>query len=336
MVTDPARRSTPDRTDTLFRRLAKPPPVSRRVAALAPLGAAVLWGGMYVVSRWGFEAIPPVTLAFLRVALGAGVLLALVRLRGSGQPIAREAWTRFALLGVWVAVTLATQFLGTALTTASQGSLLTVLTPVFTLALGVALLDESLSRAKVVGTALALLGTLVVVAATTDLGTLAGGAETATVGGLGGSAAALGVLTLLLASLGWALYTVQGAPLVRRYGALRTATYSTLFAVPLLAVGAGIEVAATGVNLGAIRWTPALLAAVGYLGVASTALAWYLWYKGLEYVDSGTVAVFFFAQPVVGTVLGVLLLDEQAGPAFLLGGAVMAAGIYVVSTARAE
>jgi drug/metabolite transporter (DMT)-like permease len=207
---------------------------------------------------------------------------------------------------------------------------------VFTLALGVALLDESLSRAKVVGTALALLGTLVVVAATTDLGTLAGGAETATVGGLGGSAAALGVLTLLLASLGWALYTVQGAPLVRRYGALRTATYSTLFAVPLLAVGAGVEVAATGVDLGTIRWTPALLAAVGYLGVASTALAWYLWYKGLEYVDSGTVAVFFFAQPVVGTVLGVLLLGEQAGPGFVLGGAVMAAGIYVVSTARAE
>jgi drug/metabolite transporter (DMT)-like permease len=144
----------------------------------------------------------------------------------------------------------------------------------------------------------------------------------------------LGVVALLLASLGWALYTVQGAPLVRRYGALTTATYSTLFAVPLLAVGAGVEVVTTGVDPGAIRWSPALVAAVGYLGVASTALAWYLWYKGLEYADSGTVAVFFFAQPVVGTVLGVLLLGEQAGPEFVLGGAVLAAGIYVVSSAR--
>lgn len=292
---------------------------------------------MYVVSRWGFDAIPPVTLAFLRVALGGAVLLLAVRLQGPTRSFAREEWSRFALLGVWVAVTLATQFLGTALTTASQGSLLTVLTPVFTLALGVALLDESLSRAKVVGTGLALLGTLVVVSATTDLGTLGGGVSGSLGGGsLAGTDAGLGILSLLAASLGWALYTVQGAPLVRRYGALTTATYSTLFAVPLLAVGAGIEVLATGVDLGAIRWTPALLAAVGYLGVASTALAWYLWYKGLEYVDSGTVAVFFFAQPVVGTVLGVLLLDEQTGPGFLLGGAVMAVGIYVVSSARDE
>jgi drug/metabolite transporter (DMT)-like permease len=284
---------------------------------------------MYVVSRWGFDAVPPVTLAFLRVVLGGAVLLLAVRLRGPTRSFARAEWTRFALLGVWVAVTLATQFVGTALTTASQGSLLTVLTPVFTLALGVALLDESLSRAKVVGTGLALLGTVVVVSATTDLGTLGGA-------GFGGSAGGLGVASLLAASLGWALYTVQGAPLVRRYGALTTATYSTLLAVPLLAVGAGIEVATTGVDLAAIRWTPALVAAVGYLGVASTALAWYLWYKGLEYVDSGTVAVFFFAQPVVGTVLGVLLLDEQTGPGFLVGGAVMAVGIYVVSTSRAD
>jgi drug/metabolite transporter (DMT)-like permease len=282
---------------------------------------------MYVVSRWGFDAIPPVTLAFLRVVLGGAVLLAVVRLRGPTRSFSREEWSRFALLGVWVAVTLATQFLGTALTTASQGSLLTVLTPVFTLALGVALLNESLSPAKVVGTGLALFGTLVVVSATTDLGTLGSA-------GFGGSAGGLGVASLLAASLGWALYTVQGAPLVRRYGALTTATYSTLFAVPLLAVGAGVEVATTGFDLGAIRWTPALVAALGYLGVASTALAWYLWYKGLEYVDSGTVAVFFFAQPVVGTVLGVLLLGEQAGPGFLLGGVVMAVGIYVVNSAR--
>jgi drug/metabolite transporter (DMT)-like permease len=49
--------------------------------------------------------------------------------------------------------------------------------------------------------------------------------------------------------------------------------------------------------------TPLLVAAVVYLGVASTALAWYCWYKGLEYTTAGTVAVFFFAQPVVGVSL---------------------------------
>lgn len=36
-----------------------------------------------------------------------------------------------------------------------------------------------------------------------------------------------------------------------------------------------------------------------YLGLGATAVAWYLWNKGLEYVDASVVAVSFFAQPVV-------------------------------------
>ena len=62
----------------------------------------------------------------------------------------------------------------------------------------------------------------------------------------------------------------------------------------------------------------------------------YLWYKGLEYADAGTVAVFFFVQPLVGTLLGALLLNEPVGPEFITGGVVMAVGIYVVSTSTAS
>jgi len=115
-----------------------------------------------------------------------------------------------------------------------------------------------------------------------------------------------------------------------------TATYSTVVAVPMLGVLALGELLVTGYAIEDLSLSPSLplVAAVLYLGLASTAAAWYLWYKGLEYVDAGTVAVFFFAQPVVGTVLGVVFLDERVGGGFLFGGAVMALGIYVVSTSR--
>jgi uncharacterized membrane protein len=116
------------------------------VLTTAPLLAAALWGGMYVVSKWGFAVIPPVTLSFLRVALGAGTLLVLVRLTKPTRSFSWPEWRRFIGLGFWVTVTIVTQFVGTDLTSASQGSLLTVLTPVFTFGLGVALLDESLTR----------------------------------------------------------------------------------------------------------------------------------------------------------------------------------------------
>src|SRR5207249_7873650 len=48
-------------------------------ASLDILAAASLWGGMYVVSAATFERIPPVTLGFLRLVVGAAALLILFR-----------------------------------------------------------------------------------------------------------------------------------------------------------------------------------------------------------------------------------------------------------------
>lgn len=290
--------------------------------ALAPLFASALWGGMYVVSKWGFDAIPPLTLAFFRVVLGAVTLLSVVWLVYPRRSFSRSDWTGFGVLGAWVAVTLSTQFVGTDLTTASEGALLTVLTPVFTLALGAVVLSETVTLRKGVGTVLALVGTLVVLAGQYELASI----------GVGG---VFGISMLVLASVGWAAYTVWGKPLVRRYSALETATYSTAIAVPMLGLLVPAELYYLGLSPTDLPVSLPIVAAVVYLGVLSTAVAWYCWYKGVEYVDTGTVAVYFFAQPLVGAALGALLLGESIGPTFVVGGGIMAAGIYVVSTSRA-
>jgi drug/metabolite transporter (DMT)-like permease len=80
---------------------------------------------------------------------------------------------------------------------------------------------------------------------------------------------------------------------------------------------------------------PGSLLAIAYLGFGATAAAWYLWYKGLEYVSAGTVAVFFFIQPVVGTALAAALLDEQVGAAFITGSLLIGVGVWIVSRDRA-
>lgn len=294
--------------------------MGRRVDVLGPLGAAALWGGMYVVSKWGFETIPPVTLAFLRVLLGAITLVVLLRATRPTRSFTRAEWRSFAILAVWIAVTLLTQFIGTDLTNASQGSLLTVLTPVFTLLLGIALLGESLSGRKIGGIALAALGTILVIAGQYDISTIA-------VGNV------IGIVGLLIASFGWAAYTVYGTPLVRRYSPLETATYSTVLATPVMAVAAGVELWTLGISPTSFPLSPGIIGAVLYLGVASTALAWYLWYRGVENLEAGVVAAFFFIQPIVGSILGVFFLGESLGPLFLLGGVVMAGGVYLASTA---
>lgn len=277
----------------------------------------MLWGGLYVVSSWGFDAVPPLTLAFFRMVLGASVLLVLVGVSKPRRSFSRAEWRSFAVLGAWVAVSIATQYLGTDLTSAGQGSLVTILTPVFTLGLAVTVLDEALSRRGALGMALATVGTLVVVVGRS---------------GVDAGNSLLGSGLLVVAGLTFAVYTVFGKPLVRRYSALEAATYATLTSLPLFGLFALAEYllrpAAFDVTV-----TPTLVAAVAYLGVCGTAAAWYLWYKGMEYVDAGTVAVFFFAQPVVGVALGAVLLGEPVGTAIFTGGGVMLVGIYLASTA---
>ncbi|MCD2204591.1 DMT family transporter [Halobacterium sp. KA-6] len=290
----------------------------RHIHALAPLGASALWGGMYVVAKWGLSVVPPVTLSFLRVALAAIVLLALVRATKPSRTFTRGEWWRFTGLGAAIAVTLATQFLGTELTNASQSSLLTVMVPVFILLLGVTVLDETVTQTKVVGLVITLFGTMLVLSGQYDFSML----TDANLAGIG---------ALFTASLAWAIYTVWGRDLVRRYSALETATYATVISVPMLFGMAIIELWIRGPVIDeAVISLPFLLGLV-YLSVFATAISWYLWYKGLEYVDSSIVAMFFFVQPVVGSALGAIFLREDLGPLFFAGGLVMTVGLYIVS-----
>ncbi|WP_058826283.1 DMT family transporter [Haloferax sp. Q22] len=290
-----------------------------RLLAAAPLLAAAIWGGMYVVSKWGFRSIPPLTLAFLRVALGAGVLYVAVRATTPSRSFDRGEWRRFAALAGWLTAALSTQFVGTDLTNASQGSLLTVLTPVFMLALGVTALDERLTRRKSVGTALATVGTLVVLSGQYDTAAFAGGSVS-------------GVALLLFSALCFAAFSVFAKPLIRRYSALETATYATVLSVPLFGALVPVEFVLNPAAFDSISLSLPVVGAVLYLGLLSTAAAWYCWYKGMEYADASAVGVFFFAQPIVGILLGAVFLREPVGLELLGGGAVLAVGVLLVNT----
>ena len=191
----------------------------RRSRELAwPLLAAALRGGTYVVSRLTFDSIPPITLGLLRLLIGVAVLgLALRRV-----PRLRDR--RLAGLGALLAATLMLQFWGTDLAGAAAGSLLTLLTPVFVAVLAPLVLREGTRGRQWAGIAIALVGAVVV-------------------SGGGTGASLLGDVLLVGASLTWAAYTVLGAPLVRKLGALEITTGASLWALPMMIPGTILELA---------------------------------------------------------------------------------------------
>ena len=267
-----------------------------------PLLAASLWGGMYVVSRLTFDAVPPITLGLVRLLIGLAVLGAVLR----RLPALRDP--RLAGLGALLAGTLMLQFWGTDLAGAAAGSLLTLLTPVFVAVLAPLFLREQTRSRQWAGIGVALAGAVAV----------SGGAT---------GPSLLGDLLLVGASLTWAAYTVFGAPLVRRLGALEITVGASVWAVPLMIPGTAVELLA-GRHLALTGG--AILGAL-YLGVFATALAWWAWYRGVERLPAVTASIFFLAQPVVGIALSIPIFHFPLTLGFAAGSILVVLGMLLAT-----
>lgn len=298
------------------------------LVGLAPLGASCLWGGMYVVSKASFESIPPITLGLFRLLIGSITLSlflwlsrkvkassTLSALSASPTPstLPPNARQRLPFLGACISATIITQFLGTSLATAHEGALLTTITPVCIIPIAWFMLRERPSIRVILGMMIALAGVVLVIG----------------IQGSGSSQGAswLGDALLLISSCTWAMFTVAGTPLVRVSSALIVSTYATLWSLVFFAPFAIWELLHH--PLPRVSWGN--VGSILYLGIGATALAWFLWYKGVERLPASVASVFFFAQPVVGSLLGALLLHESLSSSFWIGGCVLAAGILLVS-----
>jgi len=286
------------------------------------LAAAALWGGMYAVSAGTFDAIPPLTLGVLRLLIGVVVLAVAFygRLGLAALPRRRV-----------VAATIVMQFVGTSLTGGAEGALLTTTTPVFVLVFGVLLEGERVRRVAWAGCVVALAGVAVLAARSGGFGGAAG-PDVALPWGVDVPRALMGDLLLVASAASWALFSSVGRPLVAAVGAFRAILGASAVAVVLLLPFVPLELA--GRSLPPI--SPLTVAAVLYLGIGATAIAWSLWYRGYAAAPPAVSAAAFFAQPVVGATLGVLMLGEVLGPAFFGGAALIAAGVLGIAAATRE
>jgi drug/metabolite transporter (DMT)-like permease len=208
-----------------------------------------------------------------------------------------------------IAATLVTQSVGTHLATATEGALYTTTTPLFLIPLAWLVLKERPRLVTLLGIAAGLLGLVLAVE-----------------GGAGARRSLWGPALLVASALAWAVYTIATTPSARREGPLHAVTWSTLGAIPALALLSLTEMD---------RWSlepfthPPTLLAVGYLGIAATAAAWVLWGKGLAGLPAAVAGAFFFSQPIVGGLLGWAVLGEEPSLRFVLGGALIAAGVLL-------
>jgi drug/metabolite transporter (DMT)-like permease len=267
---------------------------------------------MYVVSKVVLEIIPPFSLVSLRLILGVLTLTLVLWLRGFPKTSRRQF---FQVLGVGLigyGVSLSLQFLGTKLSTAANGSLVTSATPAFVLLFAWMLLNERITPLRLIALFLATLGVVAVI----DPRSAQLNPELF-----------LGNLSLIGAAVTWALYSVLVRKTTQNLDVIPFSLIAFLGGLPITMPAGAWELETVGVGeigLGVVG-------GVLFLGVISTALAMVLWNNAFALVDASLASLTFFAQPVVGTLLGWLFLGEQITPLFLLGGLLIGLGLFISS-----
>lgn len=281
--------------------------------ALYGISAAAIWGGMYVVSDVVLQTIPPFTLLSMRLILGILSLGLLAWFRRPNAVPSLNSQQRLVMLGIGLlgfGISVGAQFVGTDLSNAVNGSLVTSASPAFIVLFAVLILGERLTWSRTASIAVATLGVIIIV----DPSKASFGSETF-----------LGDLALALAAVTWGLYSVLIRLASKNYETSILTFYAFCGGLLITIPASLLELKSR--PMGTID-VPIFLGIL-YLGVISTAVAMWLWNRAFALVEASRVSLYFFAQPLVGAGLGIVVLGQTPSLSVLLGGLLILFGVFI-------
>lgn len=280
--------------------------------ALAFATVYLVWGSTYLAIRIGVHHLPPALFAGARF-LGAGLLLALyARFTGQAWPRGAREWQTIAVAAVLLLVGANGLVVwGEQWVPSNQAALLAASVALWLAALGtLGAQGEALAARRLIGLVLGFAGV-----------------ATLLLPGNGFVFEHLGAqLAILLAGLSWAAGSI--------YMKRRRPSTPPLMAAAAQSLVAGALLALIGVADGeTARWTwnREALAALAYLIVFGSCLAYaaYVWL--LHEVSPALLGTYAYVNPLVAVVLGAWLLDETLAPLQFAGMLVILAGVVLVS-----
>ncbi|SMQ78608.1 EamA domain-containing membrane protein RarD [Bacillus sp. OV166] len=273
--------------------------------------ASSIWGGMYVVVKIVVSVIPPLELVWMRYLVAIVALLFIGLITRQKWRIEKRHFLIIIAIGIiGNAISIVTQETGTMLSTAQMGAIITSSTPAFMVIFARLLLKERLTLKKGLSVCLATIGVILIVGVGhMDLSSKLGG------------------ISLLIAALTWALMSVLVKRVPSNYSQIVVTTYSIL--VALIVLTPFVLPRLHAINISQLTH-PTIWGGLLYLGIISTAGGFLLWNRGLQMLNASSGGIFFFFQPVVGTLLGWLILKENIGVTFWIGSILILTGVLFV------
>jgi drug/metabolite transporter (DMT)-like permease len=272
----------------------------------------LIWGSSFLFIKEGLQILSPFGIAFWRTALGAVVLGLILVIRRHKLPASAKQWALIWVGGLLMSGVPAALF-GYAQQHVSSAlaSILNASTPIFTvIAIMIAFRDEKPKRFVIIGLSLGLIGVAIVLAIWAGFGV--------------NDPLAIGALVLAVTCYGF------GTPFTRKYiSTMPIGTDSAVFVqvstsaltmLPLyLLTGPAFDGELSPIPVGSML----------ILGFIGTGYAYVAYYDIINKVGSAIASSVTYITPLVGVLLGALLLGEHitwnqpvGGIVILLGAAI--------------
>lgn len=275
---------------------------------------ALLWGPSFLFIKVAVQEIPPLMLVLCRVSIAAILLYFVLLVQKRKLPRPGIIWKHFAVVGLFANVFPFFLFSwGEMFIDSAVASILNGTTPLFTLLIAhFSIRDDKMSTIKVVGTLIGFCGLILLVSPS-----LQGSIQAKTWG--------LIAVTVAACSYGIALVyarlkLVGLPPLVAPTAQLIMAC---LFMLPLTL----IFEQPFNISLPSLSAMGALLA----LSILGTAIAFVVYYRILEHTSATFLSTVTYLVPILGIVLGVVVLDEKLQWQTYAGCVLILFGVMIVN-----
>ncbi len=293
-------------------------PAVRRNAWIAWAAVCLIWGTTYLAIKIALETIPPFLMGGIRYLIGGSILAVWVLARGQALPPPRE-WGRLALLGFLMialgngGVVWAEQYLASGLT-----AVVIATSPFWMVAIDAWLPGaDRLSARQWGGLFIGFLGIVMLVWPDISLG------------GVTGRGVVLGVLSVQVACIGWAIASAY----TRRHSMSR----NVLGVAAVQMFFGGLFMTLAGTAMGEwphLTFSSRTLASLVYLTLAGSVIAFAAYSYALRHLPIATVSLYTYVNPVIAVALGTLLLGEPFRLSMIAAALVIVVGMLVVRPVR--
>ena len=277
--------------------------------------AAVIYGVTFTIAKDVMHKyVPSFAFVLMRVS-GAMAVFWLLSLRTPSEKVAKRDYQKFIVAALFgIALNMLTFLTGLSYTTPISASVLMITAPIFVMVFSFIFLKNPITRYKVGGVLLGMLGATVLIVYGKSFGIKASNPR-------------LGNILVGLNAMSYALYIILAKPILNRYSPVTFAKWLYTFGfILVLPFGIGEFIH--------LDWQHIPLEVhlkIAFVVIFSTVLTYLFNLIALKVLKPTTMSVFIYLQPLIASIFAIFVGADQLTAVKVISAGLIILGVYLVN-----